>query len=191
MGVSVFFTVSDSAVSHAQSLLTLSGPIAKAHAGTIWGLGAFSRGQSTQRLFIFRKCQLTGRRCSKMPIAPGSCCLQTGAWVLRTWINTRVGFSSAAKCLSTVQPSASQTLTKIFLLMLQQVLNWRLRSDSCLEPVILKTAPGSYVQILTWFSSLGHLWKCAAKAENMDEIRGYCKVALQLPNNGSTLFLPG
>lgn len=131
MGVSAFFTVSDSAISHARTLLTLSGPTAKAHAGTIWGQGAFSRGHSTQRLFIFRKCQLTDRRCSKMPTAPGSCCLQTGALgaQVMTWINIRVGFSAAAKCLSTVQPSGSQTLTKILLLILQQVLNWRLRSE--------------------------------------------------------------
>lgn len=110
-----------------------------------------------------------------------------GAQVM-TWINIRAGFSAAAKCLSTVQPSGSQTLTKIFLLIPQQVLNWGLRSDSCLEPVILKAAPGGYVQTFNLVHlPLTPLEMCRQGREQGWNER-HCKVALQLPNNGLTFF---
>lgn len=96
------------------------GPLPRPRQELAGGQGAFSPEQSTQKLFIFRKCQLTDRRCSKMPTARGSCCLQIGAVgaQVMTWINIRVGFPVAAKCLSSLQLGDSWTLTKMFLLIL-------------------------------------------------------------------------
>lgn len=130
------------------------GPLPRSMQELSEGQGAFSPGQSTQRLFIFRKCHPTDRRCSKMSTVPGSCCLQIGAVgaQVMTWINIKVGFLVAAKCLSTLQLGDSQTLTKMLLLILQQVLNWRHRSEILTR--ILKAAPGSYMQ--SWL-----LWKCS------------------------------
>lgn len=86
-----------------------------------------------------------------MPTAPGSWCLQIGAVgaQIMTWINIIVRFSVAAKCLSTFQRSGSQTLTKMFLLILKQSAEPEtIDLKSCGESTILKAAPGMCVQAL-------------------------------------------
>lgn len=55
MGVSAFLSVSDSAISQAQGLLTLSGPTAKAQAGAGWGAGGFLSRAVNPKAFHLQK----------------------------------------------------------------------------------------------------------------------------------------
>lgn len=151
MGVSAFFTVSDSAISQPQSSLTLSGPTAKAHAGAGWGAGGFlswavnPKAFHLQKMSVNRSKMLKNANCSWFLVSANRSCGCSGH-DLNKHHSKNLSSSQMLKHFATQWlPDAHKD---VLVDLSVKCWTWDIDLKFCLESAILKAAPGSYVQTL-------------------------------------------